>query len=135
MIVVDASALVEALLRTPTADAIEMRLFGARETLHAPHLLDIEVAQVIRRYVATGDIDQERGPLWTWFRYGESASRSIVVFFLPWVINPHQNHPWVSERLGLTRYPIIYRQLSTPVLGSGSSAAEAPRPAIQAQAS
>jgi hypothetical protein len=81
------------------------------------------------------DIDQERGPLWTWFRYGESASRSIAVFFLPWVINPHQNHPWVSERLGLTRYPIIYRQLSTPVLGLGSSAAEAPRPAVQAQAS
>ena len=61
MIVVDASALVEALLRTPTADAIEMRLFGARETLHAPHLLDIEVTQVIRRYAATGEIDQERG--------------------------------------------------------------------------
>jgi predicted nucleic acid-binding protein len=61
VIVVDASALVEALLRTPTADAIEMRLFGVRETLHAPHLLDIEVAQVIRRYAATGEIDQERG--------------------------------------------------------------------------
>jgi predicted nucleic acid-binding protein len=29
--------------------------------LHAPHLIDVEVAQVIRRYAANGDIDDERG--------------------------------------------------------------------------
>jgi predicted nucleic acid-binding protein len=61
VIVVDASALLEALLRTPAAEAVERRLFDARETLHAPHLLDIEVVQVIRRYAAAGEIDQERG--------------------------------------------------------------------------
>jgi len=61
VIVVDASALLEALLRTPAAEAVEERLFGHRQTLHAPHLLDIEVAQVVRRYAATGEIDQERG--------------------------------------------------------------------------
>ena len=61
MIVVDASALLEALLRTPAAKAVEDRLFAARQTLHAPHLLDVEVAQVIRRYAANGDIDGERG--------------------------------------------------------------------------
>jgi predicted nucleic acid-binding protein len=61
MIVVDASALLEALLRTPAARAVEERLFEPRQTLHAPHLLDIEVAQVIRRYAATGEIDSERG--------------------------------------------------------------------------
>jgi predicted nucleic acid-binding protein len=61
VIVVDASALLEALLRTPAAEAVEKRLFAARQTLHAPHLLDVEVAQVIRRYAAAGDIDQERG--------------------------------------------------------------------------
>jgi predicted nucleic acid-binding protein len=31
--------------------------------LHAPHLLDVEAAQVIRRYAANGDIDDERGRL------------------------------------------------------------------------
>ena len=36
MIVVDASALLEALLRTPAAGAVEERLFDAGETLHAP---------------------------------------------------------------------------------------------------
>jgi predicted nucleic acid-binding protein len=61
VIVVDASALLEALLRTPAAEAVEKRLFDSRRTLHAPHLLDVEVAQVIRRYAATGELGQERG--------------------------------------------------------------------------
>lgn len=61
MIVVDASALLEALLRTSAAKDVEDRLFAPRQTLHAPHLLDVEVAQVIRRYVASGEIDSERG--------------------------------------------------------------------------
>jgi predicted nucleic acid-binding protein len=61
MIVVDASALLEALLRTPAAKAVERRLFDPQETLHAPHLVDVEVAQVIRRYAANGEIDSERG--------------------------------------------------------------------------
>ncbi len=61
MIVVDASALLEALLRTPVAKVLEERLLDPRETLHAPHLLDIEVAQVIRRYAANGEISSERG--------------------------------------------------------------------------
>jgi predicted nucleic acid-binding protein len=61
MIVVDASAVLEALLRTPAAKAVEKWLFDPRQTMHAPHLLDIEVAQVIRRYSAKGEIDSERG--------------------------------------------------------------------------
>jgi predicted nucleic acid-binding protein len=60
MIVVDASAALEVLLRTPAAVSIERRLFEPSQTLHAPHLLDIEVAQVIRRYAANGEIDAER---------------------------------------------------------------------------
>jgi predicted nucleic acid-binding protein len=63
VIVVDASALLEVLLRTPAAPAVEERLFARNETLHAPHLLDVEVAQVIRRYAAAGDISSERGHL------------------------------------------------------------------------
>ena len=61
MIVVDASALLEALLRTPAAAPIEARLFDPRETLHAPHLIDVEVAQVLRRYASAGEISAERG--------------------------------------------------------------------------
>jgi predicted nucleic acid-binding protein len=63
MIVVDASALLEALLRTPAARAVENRLFGPRQTLHAPHLLDVEIAQVVRRYALHGEINGERGSM------------------------------------------------------------------------
>ncbi len=61
MIVVDASALLEVLLRTSAAKVVEDWLFAPRQTLHAPHLLDVEIAQVIRRYAARGEIDGERG--------------------------------------------------------------------------
>ena len=61
MIVVDASAALEALLRTPAAKAVERLLFDPLQTLHAPYLLDVEVAQVLRRYAANGEIDGERG--------------------------------------------------------------------------
>lgn len=60
MIVVDASALLEVLLRMPRAEAIAERLFDGEASLHAPHLLDLEVAQVLRRYAASGDIGPER---------------------------------------------------------------------------
>jgi predicted nucleic acid-binding protein len=61
MIVVDASAVLETLLRTPAAASVERRLFEPSQTLHAPHLLDVEVAQVVRRYAGNGEIDAERG--------------------------------------------------------------------------
>ncbi len=63
MIVVDASALLEVLLRTPAGPDLEDRLFAPGQTLHAPHLLDVEVAQVIRRYAAHGEIGVERARL------------------------------------------------------------------------
>ena len=60
MIVVDASALIEVFLRRPAAFAVERRIFQREETLHAPHLIDVEVAHVIRRYAAVGEIDNHR---------------------------------------------------------------------------
>lgn len=61
MIVADASALTAMFLRLRGADALEARLGGSGVTLHAPHLLDAEVAHVIRRYAANGQIGPERG--------------------------------------------------------------------------
>lgn len=60
MIVVDASAILEMLLQTKAADRVMDRLFGRPETLHAPHLIDVEVLQVLRRYVAGRQIDAAR---------------------------------------------------------------------------
>lgn len=63
MIVTDASVVLELLLRTTAADAVERRLFNRRDSLHAPHLLDVEVAQVLRRYAGRGEISAARGRL------------------------------------------------------------------------
>lgn len=61
MIVVDASALAEILLRRPAAGAVESRLFSSGEALHAPHLIDVETAQVLRRYSIMGELTPARG--------------------------------------------------------------------------
>lgn len=61
MIVVDASVLIEVLLQTDDGIAIADRILNAKESLHAPHLIDIEVAQVLRRYVLRGEVKAERG--------------------------------------------------------------------------
>ena len=60
MIVVDASAALESLLRTPAAEAVDSWLFNPAQMLHAPHLIDVEIAQVLRRYEAAGAVDPER---------------------------------------------------------------------------
>ena len=60
MIVVDSSALLEALLGTPLATVVNDKLFTPRQTLHAPHLVDLEIAQVVRRYTITGQINAQR---------------------------------------------------------------------------
>ena len=61
MIVIDASALVDILLRPSQAQALRRRVFTANQLLHAPHLLDIEVAQVLSRFVGRGEIAEQRG--------------------------------------------------------------------------
>jgi len=60
MIVVDASALADVLLRLPTAGRAEARILDGVETLHAPHLIDLEILQVLRRFGARGGWHDER---------------------------------------------------------------------------
>lgn len=57
----DASAVLEVLLQTPVAAKVSQRIFGSGETLHAPHLLDLEIARVLWRYVRSGVISARRG--------------------------------------------------------------------------
>ena len=61
MIVLDASVVVDLLLNSPMAEAIRSRVFDAHETLHAPAILDLEVAQTLRRFAARREISRERG--------------------------------------------------------------------------
>jgi predicted nucleic acid-binding protein len=60
VIVLDASAAIELVLRTPTGLEIETRILTPEESLHAPHLIDLEVVQVLRRYVLHEDLDADR---------------------------------------------------------------------------
>ena len=62
----DASAAVDWLLQTSAGEGIEQRIYAKGESLHAPHLLDLEVAQVLRRLV--------RQKLVTEHRAGEALS-------------------------------------------------------------
>lgn len=49
MITLDASATVDWLLQTSTGQRIANRIYLRNEFMHAPHLLDVEVTQVLRR--------------------------------------------------------------------------------------
>jgi len=60
VIVVDASALLEAILRTPVGLVVRARLSQSMDTLHAPHLLDLEVTNVLRRYATNRTLGVER---------------------------------------------------------------------------
>jgi len=60
MIVVDASVVIEILLRTTAGIDLGDDLLGREESMCAPHLLDVEVAQVLRRYAMTGQLADER---------------------------------------------------------------------------
>jgi len=60
MIVVDASALLELLLQTPLGSRVEARIFRDGDDLHAPHLVDVEVVQALRRLVRTREVASRR---------------------------------------------------------------------------
>lgn len=61
--IVDASAMIELLLGTAHAEAVEAILRQATEGLDAPHLIDVELASVSRRLVYRGEVREDRaGP-------------------------------------------------------------------------
>ena len=60
MSVVDVSALVEMLLHTEIGKRIEARLLGSDDTIHAPHLIEVEAAQALRNLVHRREIPEER---------------------------------------------------------------------------
>jgi predicted nucleic acid-binding protein len=103
VIVPDASVIIEVLLRTESAARIEDRLLDPRESLHAPHLLDVEVAQVLRRYVARGEMRPERG-------------RLAIELLAKFPITRYSHEPLMSRiwnlRHNLTAYDAAYVALS-----------------------
>jgi predicted nucleic acid-binding protein len=103
LIVVDASAALESLLRTPAAEAVDRWLFNPTQMLHAPHLIDVEIAQVLRRYETAGAIDPERSraALGDWSSF--PVNRYPHDFLLPRVCELRHN---------LTAYDAVYVALA-----------------------
>ena len=56
MIVLDPSAALEWLLQTAAGREIENRIYLHNESLHAPHLMDVEVVHALRRLVRESQV-------------------------------------------------------------------------------
>ena len=103
MIVVDASAVIEVLLNTAAGETVADRLLDPAETVSAPHLLDIEVLQVLRRYSLAGNLDSERGQQAVEDLAGLPITRYRHDFFLPRI--------W-ELRKNVTAYDAVYVALA-----------------------
>ena len=61
--VLDASGAIEFLLNTAAGKRLAARLADEAEDVHAPHLIDMEIAQVLRRYALRGALEAGMGAL------------------------------------------------------------------------
>jgi predicted nucleic acid-binding protein len=111
LIVIDASALIELLLKTELGQKVEARALDPAERLHAPHLLDVEVAQVLRRLVQLKQISASRAQEALDDHFALLIERSPHQAFLPRI--------W-QLRDSLTAYDAAYislgEALNAPVL-------------------
>jgi len=103
LIVVDASALLELLLRGPRADRVDERLLVHGAGLAAPHLIDLEVAQVLRRIASRGLLSAERAAQ----AFEDLAAMPITRYAHP----PLLPRIW-SLRDNLTAYDAAYLALA-----------------------
>jgi len=111
LIVVDASAILELLLATDRAESVALRALSPGERLQAPHLLDIEVAQALRRLVQFKGITAAR-------------AKQALDDFAAFVIERHAHRDLLPRiwqlRSSLTAYDAAYvalaEALDAPVL-------------------
>lgn len=121
MIVADASAVVEVLLNTDAGGDIADRLLDREQTIAAPHLLDLEVLQVLRRFALAGDLDAER-------------AEQAVTDFSDLVILRYPHEPLIRRiwdlRSNLTAYDAAYvalaEALDVPLLTRDAGIARSP---------
>jgi predicted nucleic acid-binding protein len=97
--VLDASAAVEFLLLTTIGSRVQEKILADGESVHAPHLLDVEVVQVIRRLVATDVISVVR-------------AKEALDDLLDLSLIRHPHLPWLPRiwelRHNLTAYDASY---------------------------
>jgi predicted nucleic acid-binding protein len=111
LIVLDASAAICVLLNSPGQTAANLRHRLQDERLHAPHLIDLEVTQTLRRLVLSGGLTVQRA---------DDALNDLAQF--PIARYPH--HPFIARiwqlRSNVTAYDAAYialaESLNTPLL-------------------
>ena len=108
MIVLDASAVVEVLLQSEVGASLAERLLAPESSLHAPYLLDVEVAQVLRRFVLRGEVQPMRAQQALAVLAGFPIERYPHTILLPRIWTLREN---------LTAYDAAYVAL-TEILGA-----------------
>ena len=104
MIVLDASAVVDVLLdRSPYGERLGELVSEHRDDLHAPHLIDAEIGQVLRRYV-----------LREWLRPARAFQAVDLLVDLRITRYPHLGllHRAMQLRRNLTVYDGLYVALA-----------------------
>jgi predicted nucleic acid-binding protein len=121
VIVLDAAVVVELLLNRPSAARLARRLRDPDEAFHAPHLIDLEIAQTLRRYQAIGELSPQR-------------ARQALMAFAQMPIERHPHWPFLGRiwelRRNLTAYDGAYvalaEVLGAPLLTCDRALASAP---------
>lgn len=113
MVVVDASALVNVLLPTARREAIAARLTHPGESVHAPHVIDLEVAHTLRRLDRAGRFEGSAGRAYLDAHHGFAIERHAHTTFLGRIWDLRRN---------LTAYDAAYvalaEALDAPLLTS-----------------
>lgn len=103
MIVADASTVLEVLLRASLSTLCEQRIFADSQVICAPHLVDLEIAQVLRRYALRGEIDETRA--------GEAIDDFIDMSIIRYPHEPFLPRIW-ELRQNLSAYDASYIALA-----------------------
>lgn len=101
--VLDASALVEMLLGTAPGRQVAGRISNPAESLHVPHLADVEVAQALRRLARQGEI-------------GAGTAREAIQNLHALDLERHAHEPLLDRvwalRANLTAHDAVYIALA-----------------------
>ena len=127
MLVVDTSAVLEALVAREPANGLIERLAGDGD-LHAPHLIDIEILHALRRMTGRGELSEDR-----------AADARVDFRELTLVRYPHfelSDRIW-NLRHNLTAYDAAYvalaESLEVPLVTCDTRLASAPGLAAQVE--
>lgn len=120
MIVADASVVADYLLggSSPAGDALA-EAFAHHESVCAPHLVDVEVAQVLRRYAQRGEV-------------GEDLARTLVDELIELPITRYEHRAVLARafelRANATIYDAVYlalaEALEAPLLTADAALAD-----------